>query len=396
MVRKWVIVLALFTVILASGGCLAALGLQPTDCYLATLSRPIDWATSGVWSEDGTLLVVDLLQEEVLRVNPRGGQVESILAEQLPWATALRSQPLPLPSAIRAAADGGYYLEEDRENELFRVNRYLEYSGSIAVKNRRLGTEKATGVDVTLKAVWDWTPMAQGILAFGDLQAPDDTWQSAFVYFDDSGRNQVFHTVEIADEVRSHYVRSTSRYLAALGEVGYILFMDPKPSIGKVTLGHGVGPRMQHLQYFPEDFRSCPRLKRRSGWPGSRQATKFYEEMEASTMSAGLYAREGYLYILAREVSEKRGKTAWWLIKLDPRKDAEEGRVRLPVDAAHLTVVPGEFWAFIEKGPVQGIGDTDAPYMDTSSVVFVPAEWIEDTTNSPLGPDSRRHCEPLR
>ena len=51
-------------------------------------------------------------------------------------------------------------------------------------------------------------------------------------------------------------------------------------------------------------------------------------------------------------------------------------RVRLPTAAPHVTVVPGDFWALIEKGPVQGIGSNHAPYMATSSMVLVPEAWL--------------------
>lgn len=112
-------------------------------------------------------------------------------------------------------------------------------------------------------------------------------------------------------------------------------------------------------------------------------------------MAAGLYAWDQHIYLLAKEAAEDNGDTTWWLIQLDPDEAQEVARVRLPTRAPHLTVVPGELWAFIEKGPVQGIGDTHAPYMDTLSMVLVPAAWLGGPDSGRFDAGSGVHCVAL-
>ncbi|MCP4545527.1 MAG: hypothetical protein GY835_03540 [bacterium] len=291
------------------------------------------------------------------------------------------------PSTIRPAY-GGYLVEDDQSDKILYVNDHLELlDDPILIGNRKMAD------NLRLLEVYDWSPMSEGILAFGDLESPEEYQESAFLYFDfdDAGQNQIFYRIAITDNVRNHYTRNMP-YIATLGNVGYILFMDERPAIGEVTFGEGI----RRLQFFPEDFRSRPQLVRREAWTnagmGARQATHFYKSLEMSTMAAGLYAWDGYLYLLAKEAIAQNGETAWWLIKLDPRDGMELSRVRLPTGAAHLTVVTGEVWGFIEKGPVQGIGAMHGPYMKTDSMVLIPAGWLEDPYGGRLDARSRTHC----
>ena len=151
------------------------------------------------------------------------------------------------------------------------------------------------------------------------------------------------------------------------------------------------------LPFFPEDFLSCPRLENRPEWVAARRrhSTEFYKRMETSSMPMSLYSWEQHLYLLAKEAA-KNSKTAWSLIKLDPLDGSEISRVRLPTDAFHLTVVPGhDFWALIEKGKFQGIGETNAPYMNTSSMSLIPAIWLENPYAGRLDAELRANCAEL-
>lgn len=102
-------------------------------------------------------------------------------------------------------------------------------------------------------------------------------------------------------------------------------------------------------------------------------------------MPVSLFAWESNLYLLAKHGASPSGGTPWWLIRLAPRDGEELGRVRLPTQAAHLNG-----GTLIEKGPVQGIGDTHAPYMETSSMVLLPSAWLDGRTKARA---ARASCE---
>ncbi len=110
-------------------------------------------------------------------------------------------------------------------------------------------------------------------------------------------------------------------------------------------------------------------------------------------MSVSIFARDQHLYLLGKGARDKRGATPWWLVELDPQDGSELNNVRLPTDAAHLTVVPGgDFWALIQKGPVQGVGSFHAPYMEISSMVLMPTQWLKAASSGVPLSEFRKKC----
>ena len=350
--------------------------LSKTRCYQGNLeNKRIEWATSGAWSQSGdSLLLVDTLQAQVLKIS-LDGEVTTGLATSLVSAASGPDQPLRRPSQIRPIA-GGYLLEDEIPDAIFRLDSDLRFDGADGVRRQPMGGGKE------LQVIYDWTPLGDGILAFGDLANPegsedrarDRDWQSAFVYYSprDSRAHEVFFRIDVNAPVRQHYIGNMP-YLAALGNAGYILSLDERPTIYEVRSGvEGI----RELPYFPEEFRHRPRLEHPVARAGYRRATMSYKILEQSSIAAGLYAWDDHLYLLAKGSADRFGHTAWWLLRLDPRDGSEQSRVRLPTQASNLTVVPGDFWAFLEKGPVEGIGDRYAPYMETASIVFLPSDWL--------------------
>lgn len=379
--RSWRVGAALLlTLILAGSGSVVAQDIG--SCRAATLTQPLLWPQSAAWDESGSrLLVTDVLAEQVVQISPDGG-VSVALKNQADAANgdALSSYSLPLPTQIHAV-DGGYLLEEDKTEQILQLNRDLEVVGSMPIQ-RKIGAGEAE-----LRAIFDWTPMGTGILAYGDLQGPGDSWHSAFLYLDADGRDQIFQRLPTTAEVRRLYLRSQS-YLAALGDVGYILFLESSPAIGEVRLG---SPGVRRLPDFPADFRSVPRLEPHAGWRAPRNATYHYKVIERTNMPVGLFAWREDLYLLGRKLMPD-GETGWWMVRLDPTDGSEINRVRLPSRAAHLTVAAGETFSLVEKGPVLGIGPDHAPYMDTFSAVFVPAAWLRGPVSGWLDNETRIEC----
>lgn len=384
--------LAVAVLLLSSGGALQAL---PSDqCHEVDIP-PLFLARGGVWADD-ELLVLDILKQRLLRFDPatREGGFLRDGAWQHPSSLKRRN------GEILMLDEGtlGRGMPGPRSSIVRFDERMHPRDEKLPVKGRSLGTlQQSLGSRPVLEAIYDWQPMDEGIVAFGDVKiAGGAGWESAFLFLDEQGRQEVFYRLSPNAQVCNHYTL-TFDYIAALRDRAYILFLDPVPKIGEVIPGRS---GVRELPAFPEDFRNRPVLETRQGLAstgqGARQATLFYEILEGSRMAAGLYARGEHLYLLGKEAIDAEGDTTWWLIQLDPTDGSELSRLRLPTEAAHLTVVPGsDFWALIEKGPVQGIGERHAPYMDTSSMVLVPTDWIEDPDSRPEKEEAMTACAPV-
>jgi hypothetical protein len=384
-------------------GCaFAAPGFAAETCSRVALSRPLHWATSGVWFESASgvsvVLVADTLRNDVRAVT-LDGDVSLRLAGDLPRVEGAPYRAGRIAEA-REAADR-FFLEDAAHNSILELDPALRLVGEpTSILARDPSGQRR------LEVAWDWTPVAEGFLGFGDLHAekgPSDEggWVSAFVYFDRGGLRQVLHSVPTDADARELYVNN--RHLATLGETGYYLTLEEEPRLHAFRPDAGVATDLAPL---PAEFRSWPAPSQDDGWRkaknlGPRRNTAFWKLAERSTMPVGLYAVEdpatgaGALYLLARQPAAGTS-TTWWLVQLDPASGAERARVRLPTAAAHLIVAPGRTaWAFIEKGPVEGFGQHQAPYMETRSMLVVPGGWISDLGTSPLRSASAAECAGL-
>ena len=108
------------------------------------------------------------------------------------------------------------------------------------------------------------------------------------------------------------------------------------------VLGH---PSMQRLSVFPGSGTPLPTLPEVHGW-GSGPA--FYAAAESAAFPVGLYGHGDRLYVLSREFVD--GVTRWELHHLDPVAEEIVGRTRLPTNAAHVSLLPGEkYWVLEES-----------------------------------------------
>lgn len=390
--------LLVFALLPAISGPLAAATAEPSDHLVAGCSEraipSMGWARGGAWAPDGSLWLLDVLDRGFIRFVPDTGEYHRVRSSEGGWNH---------PASIKQR--GGELLVYDHgrvaqvmdgpTGEIRRLDGSLATAG-LAVEDRGLdGLEATLGAGAVLKNMYDWHPVGNGVLAFGDIKLGGKAgWASAFVYFDPAGAAQIFETVPIDADVFNQYARNVS-YIAGVGDVGYVLFLNENPIIGRLEPG---AQGIRYLPAFPEDFRNRPLLETNQKWAGSgqgaRQATYFYRVLEGARMAAGLYSHNGGLYLLAKEAMAADGSTAWWMIRLDPADGAEMSRVRLPTAAAHLDVIFGEeHVALVQKGPVQGMGDLHAPYMETRSVVLLPTAWVE--TDTGWLPPGGSHCLPL-
>ena len=119
----------------------------------------------------------------------------------------------------------------------------------------------------------------------------------------------------------------------------FALRFSPAGPFVQELLGEG-----RRLSAFPDLPAPMPVLPR--GGPEGRDA--FYAALEASSYPAGLYGDEDSLYVLMRDVTG--GEPVWDLHRIDPRRDEVIGKVRLPTNAAHVSLLPGRrYWVLEES-----------------------------------------------
>ncbi len=99
----------------------------------------------------------------------------------------------------------------------------------------------------------------------------------------------------------------------------------------------------RRLEAFPDLPVPLPELLRSlgGGWVG-------WAALEASSYPAGLYGDEDSLYILMRDATGDA--VVWDLHRIDPALDAVVGKLRLPTNAPHVSLLPGHrYWVLEES-----------------------------------------------
>ncbi len=346
--------------------------LPPKDlgedaCYRIPLpKKSLLWTTSGAWAPDGqSLWVPDVLSGQIIELSVRGTitklpDIHSTKGELPPHARAK-------PSKIRVS-DGSYLVEEEERDEIIVYRGETGSPVLTSIKKKRMSASQ-------LMTIYDWVPIGNGILAFGDLnKLRTADWESAFLYFG-GDHERILFRLPVESPARIYYQRNLP-YVAAHNDTGYILFFGEETKIIEAQASGEGGWR--ELAFFPADFSRAPPIKRIPGFHGTLEATSFYKLVERSTMAVGIFAWEDHLHLLAKKAMDEDGNTDWWLIRIDPADGQELSRTRLPTQAAHLTAVPGLFWAFIEKDPVEPQGQGGSPRMAIQAMTLMPGKWLSD------------------
>ncbi len=130
--------------------------------------------------------------------------------------------------------------------------------------------------------------------------------------------------------------------LATTGGRGVAVFalrFSPAGPFVQELVGSG-----RRLDAFPDLPAPRPVLPRAG--PEGRDA--FYAALEASSYPAGLFADEDSLYVLMRDATG--GEPVWDLHRIDPQRDEVVGTIRLPTNAAHVSLLPGRrYWVLEES-----------------------------------------------
>jgi hypothetical protein len=303
------------------------------DLLRVPFDDPPSSAISATWDrEERTLLLADYKKREIRSYDLRGH-----LDQRLSFTSG--SPPMFI------ARDGDGYILKDAYFSLAWLNSDLTASQGHKPGDFRSGASAA------LDVIWNWLPLNDNLLLFGDIKKDKDHFVSAIVRMQRSedGCFESMQTMSKDDPARTFFLLGF-QYLAGLNNRGYVLVMDKTPYIVEVGLG------ARKLGAFPTGFRGRPSLPLPSDI-SKKTLPSAYETLVKSKVAAGLVAWKNHLYLFAREPLPGRG-TRWTLWLVDPLRDSvARTPIVLPTNAEHIIVIPGETrWAIIEKGPYRGLG----------------------------------------
>lgn len=134
--------------------------------------------------------------------------------------------------------------------------RRLLIADALESKDLRTGsscTARAAETPSAPLEIFDWSPIADGLLGFSDLhgpRTPRSSWNSAFFYFDAFGRRQLRHRVRAAYIVVAYFLRSIPNAADVIILKNQILGLDGRPIFETVR------PRVEgvaKLLFLPED-----------------------------------------------------------------------------------------------------------------------------------------------
>jgi hypothetical protein len=296
---------------------------KAAPCYRLDLQDPPRWILSGAaWDrENERLLMVDPTSDQVFSYNLLGErETISSLGRDL------------RPVKIARSNDG--FLLELADGSMLGLNPRFAVTSRISPTNKT--------------SLYQWAAATQGTFA-AFAAVVQEKVQYGFFSIQSNSRLQLLLP---ADEHQKDFFLLGYPYIAAMEDSIYFLSMATHPALYRVSDGKAEKLDALPRQYATRPDFSSPRVT------GPSSAVARYAELETLSIPAGLYAQDGYLYLLTREPAGQ-GKTTWWFYQIDPTgEEGEErimGRVRLPTNAPHLTVIPtpDRGWLLIEKGKVE-------------------------------------------
>ena len=328
-------------VMLGSGtGLLEAGSLPPIAGQRYYFSKLPKWTNSGAWGLDGELLIVDVLADKILRFSDTGK-----FRGELPSAPG--EGAIPHPTIIHQAGPRDYWVEDED-------GRFVLLGDGYRVLDTKDLRALVSGEAGNLRAVYQWAIPGDGkaFFIFGDIRKGPDAFSAIIrVDMDRPASFKVLQRIELDDPGRRFYLLG-SPLLAATGEDAYYLVMDVIPffatNSGKRIFSWRIVGRGD--QNGPLERPELPSQK------GMAATELIFRSVEKSFLPSGVYSWNGNLYLLMREPTAA-GAISWWLSKFNSVANRVEWTRRIESSSNHLLVVPGKkYWAFVEKGPVEGPG----------------------------------------
>jgi hypothetical protein len=332
---------AAFGILLASSSLIAAPLCQQVD-----LKKPPLWISNAAYLDaEQQLVFVDPFQNKLLAYTRSGA--EAVLPDAL-----ARESLEPVAIARLGKTD---YILESLDGTLVRFDKAFRQTETISP----LQLKSAQGVHVG--SMYQWKVAGNStVIAFGAL-IDGGRIVTGFFRVPLGGTRAPEMLTAVSDT--DFYLVGNS-YITIIGDTAYYVVMSKEPTIYRVKPGE----QAERLRVtLPKDLRERPEFTTRMTGPNSAKA--HFAELEKFSVISGIYSQGNLLYVLARSTGD------WFIHRLNPKdldltgaaaRSVELSKgVKLPITAAHLTVVPAKSsWYFIERGTVKDGQRQDIARMD--------------------------------
>lgn len=332
------------------------------DSQRIWLSPRPTWSISGAWTADGSSLLLVDAGGEVLEYSTRGALVRR---HEVPLAGSSH----PRPSWIQPWREG--YLVEQEDAGFVIMDSALRATGQVDLLDGNPASDLRTA------AVYQWAPIGSGeLIALGDAQLKSGEWKTGLlrVTLENPPRVDVLTELEDGDDDLDVYLVGLP-LLAAVEDRAYLVDASGRrSSILEVRPGKDGSAETRRLS-VPVAAGRRPLLRPYLSEPVSLDHMSLaFQELERSSMIAGIYGWEDELYLLFHRPNRGgAGKpSVWSLVRFDPDTESLGEWIALPTAAPHITVIPGpESWAVLEKSRVRRLGE-----QDIASLVLIPSSEI--------------------
>ena len=279
------------------------------------------------WNASGDrLLLVDVAAGEIESYSLSGDRERSIIRpgqDQLDFSR---------PNAIVSTPSG--YVIKDGGSRFVLLNPVLA-----PIKAFDVGGDPPLAWDA---APFNWAPTEAGIVAYGDLRAPNAPWKTGFFRVSWGDPLKFEFLKEMPGRAAREPYLLENDYVVSAGQRAYLLAFEPAYGVFEID-----GRRLRLLTGLPAGFGALPALPESHG----RSSMAILRAALARTKSvSGLLVAGDRLYVLLRDVAA--GRRRWLLAEYDPLQQKTVAILNLPTSSEHVEVSAGNKWlAVVEKGP---------------------------------------------
>jgi hypothetical protein len=339
--------------------CLLARPASGANCTTETLQIQPQWLSTLAFNPaTDELLIADPKAELLLVYDSRTGEIARRPVKSLASLTRI---------------DGGFLVETDGAPKVIRERNTMRLHAAAATARP----------DETFSLYANWATTGSTFAGFGSLggvdaarppdpRVPQRGFKLGFLRGKVTADSPSFRAVELLYETeRNDFYLLGFPYFAATDDGLFVVRMDEEEACISRVAQSGK-PGLPRLKAFPEGFRTIPPVS------SKMPVVDRFEQIERSTMAAGLYGQGQYLYLLTREPIGDA--TQWLLHQILPGESKPRSAVRLPTTASFLSIAVGpREWFLVERSKVRGWGK-----QDIKTLVRVPTAWISSPATSPL------------
>ncbi len=327
--------------LLLLSGCSAVRTPEPICRPLDVSEFPLLGGTRGTWMDDERFVLADLHQSRLLVYSTSEGLVRIVNG----WETDDPELSFVSPMDIEPLGSGFVVADSFRSVEqLFELDVNLRPLRSLWEGDARRTATGWEGEEIT--NIDELVTLRDSLYLQGDrFTGPESANREYAEFAVDLGLGDARRVLrEVAAWPGLEGEREWHGSLHDLASVDgraaavFALRFSPAGPFVQELVADG-----QRLEAFPDLPAPMPVLPRDG--PEGREA--FYATLEASSYPAGLYGDEDSLYVLMRDATA--GRPVWDLHRIDPQRDEVVGKVRLPTNAAHVSLLPGRTYWVLEE-----------------------------------------------